>query len=291
MTATRQKPGKRKLKPRTPSRIKKRTGKKIRSHHHPELWGLGMLAVGLFLATLVWFGWDGGAVGATLADGLHGAFGVAAYLIPVALVCIGGLMLVRSSIVDLKPFRTGLAVGAFGLMIALGRDEGGTIGGGLGGGLAHVLGETGALIVGVALLIAGTLLFTGASAGALLRRSGAAVRLAGSAARRTFDVRESFARDPESDEAPPFEPRRAPVDVVAQYPDVVAPTVETAESPRLALHHGESAHEAPTGEDVGELSFESVPSGEYRLPDRDLLRPSPAVTGDNGAASARIAVA
>ena len=58
-------------------------------------------------------------------------------------------MLVRSKLVDLKPFRTGLVVGAFGLMIALGRDEGGAIGGALGGGLAHVIGETGALIVGV----------------------------------------------------------------------------------------------------------------------------------------------
>ena len=96
-------------------------------------------------------------------------------------------MLVRSKIVDLKPFRTGLAVGAFGLMLALGRDEGGAIGGALGGGLAHVIGDTGALIVGVALFIAGTLLFTGASAGAVLRRSGTAIRSAGSAARRSLD--------------------------------------------------------------------------------------------------------
>ena len=103
---------------------------------------------------------------------MHGAFGVAAYVIPLVLIALGGLMLVRSTLVDLKPFRTGLVVGAFGLMIALGRDEGGAIGGALGGGLAHVIGETGALIVGVALFIAGTLLFTGASAGAVLRRSG-----------------------------------------------------------------------------------------------------------------------
>ena len=77
-------------------------------------------------------------------------------------------------------------------MIALGRDEGGAIGGALGGGLAHVIGDTGALIVGVALFIAGTLLFTGASAGAVLRRSGTAVRRAGSAARRSFDGERGF---------------------------------------------------------------------------------------------------
>ena len=146
-----------------------------------------MVAVGLFLVTLLWLGWDGGTVGEKIADGLHGAFGAAAYVIPVVLIAVGGLMLVRSKIVDLKPFRTGLAVGAFGLMIALGRDEGGQIGGALGGGLAHVIGDTGALIVGVALFIAGTLLFTGASAGAVLRRSGTAVRRAGNAARRSLD--------------------------------------------------------------------------------------------------------
>ncbi len=187
MAATRKKPVKRAPKPRTPARVKKRRTK-TRSHHHPELWGLGMVAVGLFLATVLWLGWDGGAVGA------HGRRRARTEPSVVPPTCfrscssrVGALMLVRSEIVDLKPFRTGLVVGAFGLMIALGRDQGGAIGGALGGGLAHVLGETGALIVGVALFVAGVLLFTGASAGAVLRRSGTAMRRAGNAARRSFD--------------------------------------------------------------------------------------------------------
>ena len=89
MAVTRKKPAKRAPKPRTPARVKQRPPKtrKTRSHHHPELWGLGMVAVGLFLATVLWFGWDGGAVGATVVDGLHGAFGVAAYVIPLVLLC------------------------------------------------------------------------------------------------------------------------------------------------------------------------------------------------------------
>ena len=132
MAVTRKKPVKRATKPRTtPATARKRAPKK-RTHHHPELWGLGMVAVGLILATVLWLGWDGGAIGATVVDGLHGAFGVAAYLIPLVLISVGVLMLVRSRLVDLKPFRTGLVVGAFGLMIALGRDEGGAIGGALG---------------------------------------------------------------------------------------------------------------------------------------------------------------
>ena len=174
--ATRKKPVKRVPQPRTPARIRKKRRVKTRSHHHPELWGLGMVAVGLFLATVLWLGFDGGPIGSKVATALHRSFGVAAYLIPLLLMSVGVLMLVRSKVVDLKPFRTGLAVGAFGLMIALGRDEGGAIGGALAGGLARVVGETGALIVGVALFLAGTLLFTGASAGAVLRRSGHAVR-------------------------------------------------------------------------------------------------------------------
>ena len=187
MAVTRKKPVKRAPKPRTPARVKKRRTK-TRSHHHPELWGLGMVAVGLFLATVLWLGWDGGAVGAhDRRTGSTAPSGRRLRRSRSSSLAVGALMLVRSKIVDLKPFRTGLVVGAFGLMIALGRDEGGAIGGALGGGLAHVIGETGALIVGVALFIAGTLLFTGASAGAVLRRSGTAVRRAGSAARRSFD--------------------------------------------------------------------------------------------------------
>ena len=88
------------------------------------------------------------------------------------LIGIGGLLLVRSALIDVRPFRTGLVVGAFGLMIALGKDHGGLVGTLVGGGLAAIVGETGAVIVGVTLFLAGALLVSGASAGALLRRSG-----------------------------------------------------------------------------------------------------------------------
>jgi S-DNA-T family DNA segregation ATPase FtsK/SpoIIIE len=290
MAHTRKKPVKRAPRPRTPARVKKRPAK-TRSHHHPELWGLGMVAVGLFLATVVWLGWDGGAVGAQVADGLHTAFGVAAYVIPLVLISVGGLMLVRSKIIDLKPFRTGLAVGAFGLMLALGRDEGGAVGGALGGGLAHVIGDTGALIVGVALFIAGTLLFTGASAGAVLRRSGTAMRRAGSAARRSFDSLDLPERtrlaDPD-DEYVPMR-RQPPVDAVASYPDVISSVATSAEAPPLVMRVDEDAPDAVTAGDDERIDFELTPAGEYRLPERSLLKPSPPVTGDNGVASARTA--
>jgi hypothetical protein len=43
----------RKLRPKTPARIrkKKRAGPgRTKAHHHPELWGLGLVALGLFPA-------------------------------------------------------------------------------------------------------------------------------------------------------------------------------------------------------------------------------------------------
>ena len=251
-----------------------------------------MVAVGVFLATLLWLGWDGGSVGEKTGSGLHDAFGAASYVIPLVLLGIGGLMLVRSKIVDLKPFRTGLVLGAFGLMLALGRDQGGAIGGALAGGLANVVGESGVLIIGIALFIAGTLLFTGGSAGAVLRTSGGAVRRAGGAARRSLDGFEprDFGGATDLDDDLDFQRPRQLVDAAASYPDVIEPVPTSAESPQLVMHSEEDAPDAVTAGDVyEEIQFDSAASAEYRLPDRSLLKPSPAVKGDNGVASARTA--
>ena len=254
-----------------------------------------MVAVGLFLATIVWLGWDGGLVGSGIADALDSALGIAAYVLPLVLIGVGGLMLVRSKIIDLKPFRTGLLVGAFGLMIALGRDEGGMIGGAIGGGLAHVIGDTGALIVGVALFIAGTLLFTGASAGAVLRRFGDAMRHAGSTARRSLDALElrDLGRSIDDQDEPVTAPRgrTALVDAAERYPDLVATSSLTSTEPPQLVLHDETAPDAVTASDSDDDStgFDPVPAGVYRLPERTLLKPSPPVKSDSGAASAQIA--
>ena len=163
-------------KPRTPSRVKKTKRKRAKGHHqHPELVGLGLAAFGFFLSTVVYFGWNGGTVGGWVVDGVRTVIGEAVYALPLALLVVGGLMLTRSALVELRPFRTGIAVSALGLMLTLGK-HGGWIGAALAGTLATLLGETGAAIAGVTALVAGILLLTGASAGAMLRRSGTAVR-------------------------------------------------------------------------------------------------------------------
>jgi hypothetical protein len=166
--------------PKTPARVKKRTRKaKPRSHQHPELVGLALAAAGLFLATILYLGWDGGVVGDGVEDGVRAVVGGATYLVPLLLVALGALMLLRSALVDVRPFRNGVALLAVGLLVVLGRGHGGALGRALAYALGHLVGRTGALVVGVFLLIAAVLLLTGRGLAAATRerleRAGARV--------------------------------------------------------------------------------------------------------------------
>ena len=71
-----------KLRPKLPSRVRKtRTKRSARAHgQHPELWGLGSVALGLFLGAVLYFGWNGGYVGGWLGDGLDRLIGDARYV-------------------------------------------------------------------------------------------------------------------------------------------------------------------------------------------------------------------
>jgi len=162
-------------------KTRKRAGRQAASRHlhagprgiqHPELWGLVLVALGLFLGSVVYAGWNGGYVGGAVADGLDSLIGSASYVVPVAFVALGCLMVGRSALVDFRPFRTGLAIVSFGLMLTLGRDQGGYLGQLLGGAVGVAIGATGSTILGVLLLLVGGLLLSGASLGAILRRSG-----------------------------------------------------------------------------------------------------------------------
>src|SRR5215467_8279194 len=174
-----------KLRPKLPSRVRKtRTKRGARPRgQHPELWGLGAIALGLYLGAVLYFGWNGGYVGGWLGDGLDRLVGDAKYVVPIALAAIGGLMVAKSSLVDVRPFRTGLVVLAAGLMITLGKDQGGYLGQLMGGAVGIAIGATGSLLLGVLLMLVGSLLLSGASLGAILRHSGHGLHLAARKAR------------------------------------------------------------------------------------------------------------
>jgi S-DNA-T family DNA segregation ATPase FtsK/SpoIIIE len=275
---------KRPLRPRVPSRVKKRTRtKRQRSQHENELLGLALLALGLVLAAILYVGLDGGAVGSWLADVLTDAVGNASYVLPVALVALGGLLLARSDLLDVRPFRLGVGVGFLGLMTLLGKDSGGFVGLAVGGSLAALIGDTGAAIIGSALLLGGFLLVSGASTGAILRRTGHVMHRAGTGARRAFEWPSSESPTAEDlDELPPPEPvaqQHRLLDGAEAYPDVVGPSVSSVETALVP-------EEEPEVEPLFEVSSEHV---DYRLPDRSLLRTSPAGTTAKGDTDAKTA--
>jgi len=267
-----------KHRPKSPSRVKKQRARrqKAHAHHYPELVGLGACALGLFLASILYLGFNGGSVGGALADATRSAIGVAAYVAPLVLVAVGALTVTHSALLDVRPFRTGLPVALVGLFATLGGGHGGAAGHLLGSGLGLLLGQTGATILGVLLLVTGSLLLTGASAGAILRRSGHVVR---DASRHVRRERVSPAPDHVLAAGRAPEP---PVDVAVDYPDVVT------EEPLPLL--AERPEAGPLDEDPPTLFDPPWHTDDYTLPDRSVLNVSKATTKAASDAGDRLAV-
>jgi S-DNA-T family DNA segregation ATPase FtsK/SpoIIIE len=276
--AARKRPAK--LRPKTPARIRKRRSqshrqrRRQRGHQHPELIGLALTALGLFLASVIYAGWNGGYVGKALADGIHAVGGAAVYVLPLALCGLGGLMLARSALVDVRPFRTGLALGVLGLPLLLGRAHGGYLGRASTATVGLALGRTGTTILGGFLLLVAGLLVSGASAGALLRGSGRAVRSAGTRARRRLD------RPVPELRVVPDAPPAPPVDAVHDFPDLIQPEPPSEPAPLLVVP------EPPDQESLFDIPQSD---GEYELPDRGILRRSAPASGSSAEAHSRIA--
>jgi S-DNA-T family DNA segregation ATPase FtsK/SpoIIIE len=276
---------KRRLKPRTPARVRTRKrGAKPRGHQHPELIGLVLAALGIFLSTVVYLGWSGGYIGGVADDGLGTLIGAARVLFPLACLAVGLLILTRSALVDMRPFRTGLIVFTAGLMLTLGKAHGGYAGLALTSVFGLALGGTGVLIVGITTLLAGTLLLSGASAGAIIRRSGSVVRAGAGAARRS---RERVRPEPSlrlverATEEPTFA-AAALVDAVSEFPDVVTEAGPPGPAPLLMAEEPEEPEEQS-------LFDVDVPAKDYRLPDRAILRNSPKGPGTSADQNAKVA--
>src|SRR5262245_373699 len=149
---------------------------------HRDLIGLGLVAAGLFFAFLVYFGWDGGRAGSQAVEGMRWLLGAGHYLVPVALVAAGAILMLRPVLPAVRPFRSG-AICVF-LAVTLGlaagtigpggarpdwwnahwvKTRGGMVGETLDWGIDTAFGSVGAHIVAIFLFVAGVLLLTGAS--------------------------------------------------------------------------------------------------------------------------------
>jgi S-DNA-T family DNA segregation ATPase FtsK/SpoIIIE len=148
-----------------------------------DLVGLALVAAGVFFGCLIYLSWDGGAGGMRAVNGLRDLVGAVHYVIPVALVAAGAIVVLRPMLPTVRPFRAGgaclfaaLCLGLAAGTLGLGpggsavhwdaewmRPRGGVLGEALYWGVSSALGSLGAHIVAVFLFLAAVLLLTGAS--------------------------------------------------------------------------------------------------------------------------------
>src|SRR3954451_1317063 len=145
-----------------------------------DLLGLGLVALGLFFAFLVYFGWDGGRAGTNAVEGLRWLLGAAHYLVPFALVAAGAILMLRPVLPAVRPFRSGAICVFLGVALGLSagtigpggerpqwwnahwvKTRGGMVGETLDWGIDTAFGSVGAHILAIFLFVAGVLLITG----------------------------------------------------------------------------------------------------------------------------------
>src|SRR3954469_24625315 len=234
-----------------------------------DLIGLGLVALGLFFAFLVYFGWDGGRAGSQAVEGLRWLLGAGHYLVPVAVCAAGAILMLRPMLPAVRPFRSGaicvfaavtlgLAAGTIGpgghrpgwWDAAWVKTRGGMVGETLDWAVTTLAGTIGAHILALFLLLAGVLLLTGASVAGVLKATHTSV------SSTTREMRDAVAtRRPRPRPASDLETLEQSMRVRVERPDVFGetPEFETPEAKRAA--------KPKPAED------ESFWSGEDRYPD------------------------
>jgi S-DNA-T family DNA segregation ATPase FtsK/SpoIIIE len=168
----------------------------IIEQRHLDLFGLALVACGVFLAFPLYFGWDGGQAGDAVLDGLALCVGGLRFIAPLGVIAAGAVIVLRPVLPSVRPFRSGglLLVLALALMLAAGtlglgpegvrdgywhqdflRDRGGYLGEALFYVTSTLIGSIGTHILALFLLLAGVLLLTGASVAGVLKATGTSV--------------------------------------------------------------------------------------------------------------------
>jgi DNA segregation ATPase FtsK/SpoIIIE, S-DNA-T family len=215
-----------------------------------DLIGLFLVAVGVFLACVLYLGWAGGQAGDALTDGARYLFGAIAYGTPVALVAAGAVVVMRPFLPNSRPIGTGavclfasltlaLAAGTFGLgppgaqtdvwQRAFLEDHGGVVGEGLYSAITGAVSQPGAHILAVFLFVAALLLLTGATIAGVLNATRSSIQETTRALRETGAGLGGLARRP--GDTAPLEPVRPPEpedpqELVVRATHVEAPPIE-----------------------------------------------------------------
>src|SRR3954465_5738498 len=231
-----------------------------------DLIGLGLIALGVFLATVLYFGWEGGKVGAGMADGLRFRFGAIAYVVPVAVIAAGAILVLRPVLPTTRPFVPGALCLFAALTLALAAQTFGlgpdgvrhgfwhqawfeARGGGLGeaalwrtpalpglGGTelwlpATLLGMAGAHIVAVFLFLAAALLLTGATVAGVVRGLQRHVATTTTAIHRRASTLRPPDPTPQEISVQRALPEAPELDAEERYPDLFGPTEASEPEP------------------------------------------------------------
>jgi S-DNA-T family DNA segregation ATPase FtsK/SpoIIIE len=242
------------------------------SPHQLDLLGLGLAALGVFLAFVLYLGAAGGSAGGALTDGLELLLGQVAYAVPVALVGGGMLLVARTIVPSLRPLRAGVLClfSAVSLMLAAGtlglgtepsgglwsqamlKANGGAVGAALHWTTSHLFSDVGSHIIAIFLLLAGVLLISGVTVASVVQRAAETTRGAATLApRRGGEPASAPTRVPEPVVPPEPEDER----LVVRATHVEAPSLDGRE--RYPDLYGEETPEtgdafAPDLDDVAE---------------------------------------
>jgi S-DNA-T family DNA segregation ATPase FtsK/SpoIIIE len=163
---------------------------------HLDLFGLALVACGVFLVFPLYLGWDGGQAGDAVVDGLALAVGQLRYVAPLGILAAGAVIVMRPVLPSVRPFKSGglCFVLALALMFSAGtlglgpstlrdgfwdqdflRERGGYLGEALFYVSSNLIGSIGTHIFALFLFLAGLLLLTGASVAGVLKATGGTV--------------------------------------------------------------------------------------------------------------------
>jgi DNA segregation ATPase FtsK/SpoIIIE, S-DNA-T family len=188
---------------------------------HYDLIGLALIALAVYLAFVLYFGWDGGRVGGWTQTGLTDVVGKVAYVVPIALGGWGVALIMRPSLRAPAAIDAGgaLVVLALALAFAAGtlglgpdhpvrhsyfhpaffRTHGGAVGEALYWASTTLFQRLGAQILAVLMFVSGALLLTGSTIAGLLGGAQRAAKGAGRSTRelaRTVRIQNMAAGDP-----------------------------------------------------------------------------------------------
>ncbi|HEX5146202.1 MAG TPA: DNA translocase FtsK 4TM domain-containing protein [Conexibacter sp.] len=235
------------------------------SPHQLDLLGLGLAALGVFLAFVLYLGAAGGSAGGAASDGLELLLGQVAYAVPVALVAGGLLVVARTLVPSLRPVRAGtlclfaaltlaLAAGTMGLGTHDGagawsdatlKANGGAVGATLYWATSHLFSDVGSHIIAVFLFIAGLLLLSGVTIAGVLSTAGRGVAQATTLAPRRTPVATTTARARSAPE-PLVPPEPEDERLVVRATHVEAPSLDGRERyPDLFADDPAPAGDAP----------------------------------------------